>query len=67
MVGLTPLEFLANSQLATGLVCLYHYRLSWASYAIPLSMMSCRGFCIRLKSHCIPLSLAIKGIGLLLL
>ena len=45
----SPLGFLANPQLSMDLICLYNYHLSWASHAIPLSMMSYRGLMLDLK------------------
>jgi len=44
-MGTCPLGFLANPQLSTD------YRLSWASHAIPLSMMSYRGLVLGLKAN----------------
>jgi len=55
-MGSGPLEFLANPQLSTGLVwqAFTNYSLSWASHAIPLSMMSCQGLFVGLKSQLFP-------------
>ena len=64
-MGPGPLGFLANPQLLTDLCNFINYHLSWASHAIPLSMMSYQGFYIGLKSQFIPLSLAIGDVGLL--
>jgi len=38
-----------------------NYRLSWASHVIPLSMMSCWGFYIGLRSLCFLLALFTEG------
>ena len=38
-----------------------NYRLSWASHAIPLSMMSCRGFFVRHKCQLFLLSFSHRG------
>ena len=62
-MGTGPLGFLANPQLSTDLICLYQLPLSRASHAIPLSMMSCRGLMLGLKSQRFPLSLAVGGVG----
>jgi len=55
-----PLGFLANSQHQRIWCAFTNYRLSWASHAIPLSMMSYRGVFVGLNS---PLSLAIQVFG----
>jgi len=55
------LGFLANPPLSTNLVCLYQLPLSSASYVIPLSMMSCWGFYIWLRSQYFPLALFAEG------
>ena len=50
-MGTGLLDFLANPQLSMDLIYLFNYRLSWASYAIPLSMMSCQGLMLGLKAN----------------
>ena len=50
-MGIGPLGFLANPQLSTGLICLYQHRLSRASHAIPLSMMSCQELMLGLRDN----------------
>ena len=50
-MGQSPLGFLANPQLSMDLVCLTNYCLSWASHAIPLSIMSCRRHMLDLKAN----------------
>ena len=52
-MGTGPLGFLANPQLSTGLYAFTNYRLSRASHAIPLSMMSYRGLMLGLKANII--------------
>ena len=49
--GTGPLRFLANPQLSTDVIYLYQLPLSWASHAIPLSMMSYRGLMLGLKAN----------------
>jgi len=50
-MGPRPLGFLANPQLSTDLMGLYQPPLSWASHAIPLSMISCRRLMLDLKAN----------------
>ena len=50
-MGTGPLEFLANPQLSTGLICLYQLPFESGSHVIPLSMMSCRGLMLGLRAN----------------
>ena len=50
-MGSGPIGFLANHQLSSDLVSFTNYCLSWASHAIPLSMVSNREFLLDLKAN----------------